>query len=111
MATAAQTSNGKAMDSHVKDLEAQIASLKTDVSSLTATLKDLTTTAGAEAKYRASSTAKKARAQGEKAYHDAQDATVAAYRNAENQVRENPAAAVGIAAGVGFVIGLFLARK
>jgi ElaB/YqjD/DUF883 family membrane-anchored ribosome-binding protein len=114
MATATSTTpttgrNG--MDSDVKDLEAQIQKLKADVNELTTTLKDVGNSAASEYKGRAKKTAKKARAKGEKAAREAQDSAVAYYRTAEGQVRENPAAAVGIAAGIGFIVGLVLSRK
>ncbi|WP_298493497.1 DUF883 domain-containing protein [uncultured Maritimibacter sp.] len=113
MATATQTaknvSNG--IDRSMKDLEAQIAALKSDVSELTTTLGKLGKEASAEAKSRASKAASSAK---DSAYSTANAAGAQAreyYGQAEAQVRENPAAAVGIAAGVGFLVGLFMARK
>ncbi|WP_292019050.1 DUF883 domain-containing protein [Maritimibacter sp. UBA3975] len=115
MATATPTTTTTAgrngMDKDVKDLQAQIEQLKGDVSELTTTLRDVGNSTAAEYKTRAKKTAKKARAKGQKAAQDAQDSAAAYYRTAEGQVRENPAAAVGIAAGVGFMVGLFLSRK
>ena len=115
MATATQSANTKAasngMDRSVKDLEAQIAALKTDVSELTSTLGKLGREAGSEAKARASKAANSAK---DSAYSTANAAGAEAkryYGQAEAQVRENPAAAVGIAAGVGFLVGLVMARK
>lgn len=43
--------------------------------------------------------------------HDVEEAARAAAREVDSQVRENPWAAVGIAAGIGLVLGFLLARK
>ncbi|MGR3365127.1 MAG: DUF883 family protein [Maritimibacter harenae] len=109
MANAQTSSNG--VDKDVKDLQDQIAQLKADVSDLTTTLKEVGNSASAEAKDRAAKKAKKARAKTEKAARDAQDSALHYYKTAEGQVRQNPATSVGIAAGVGFLVGLFLSRK
>ena len=42
---------------------------------------------------------------------DAEAQLKSSYAQAETAVRDNPAAAVGIAAGVGFVLGLLSTRR
>lgn len=98
MATAASKSNGT--NSDYEALEKQIAALKADISALSGTMKDIgAARAGA------------IREQGEAAVEQARAKGRAAYDQAEASVRDNPAMAVGIAAGIGFLTGLILGRR
>lgn len=106
MATAASKSNG--IDKSVKDLEAQIAALKADVSDLSGTLQNIGRDGASDLNTKARETADKLRAKGAETAQYAGEQAKVAYGQAEDQVRNNPAAAVGIAAGVGFIAGLFL---
>jgi ElaB/YqjD/DUF883 family membrane-anchored ribosome-binding protein len=66
----------------VDDISVQLAVLKDDIASLTSTMADLTKAKSAEAA-----------------------------NQAKSFVRTQPAAALGIAAGVGFIAGLFATRR
>ncbi|WP_172300289.1 YqjD family protein [Pseudoruegeria sp. HB172150] len=102
MATAASTpkSNGTSTSKDVEELQAQIATLKADITALTETMKTMGKTRAAQL-----------REQGEAAVGQAKVKGLEAYEQAEASVRENPAMAVGIAAGVGFLVGVILGRK
>ncbi|WP_187430714.1 hypothetical protein ROLI_000390 [Roseobacter fucihabitans] len=111
--------NGK---TEVTDVTAQIDTIKEDIAALTGLMselaKDKKDDAAQEAKNRAkavkaSATQSVETAQtravetGEKLYSDAE----AAYHKAEDSVRQQPAMAVGIAAGLGFLFGMMTARR
>ncbi|MEW9918007.1 YqjD family protein [Marimonas sp. MJW-29] len=98
--------NGRATDTDIsiEDLSAQIDILKADIASLTDALGTYTKAKGAEASEYAKTKAREtARAGREKA--------VEAQLHAEDFVRNQPATALGIAAGVGFLVGMFTARR
>lgn len=111
MARAQSDGTRTAVEQSSAELSAQIESLKADVAELTSTLADYGRAqkaqlgAAAEDKYE---TAKKVGAEtAEQAREKARDA----YAGAEKAVRANPAASVGIAAGVGFLVGLMTSRR
>lgn len=111
--------NGK---TDVTDVSAQIDTLKQDVATLTALMSDMAKDKTAEAKERAGLKAAALKASavqtvdtahsravetGEKLRSDAE----AAYHKAEDTVRQQPAMAVGIAAGLGFLVGMMTTRR
>ncbi|SLN14417.1 hypothetical protein AQS8620_00229 [Aquimixticola soesokkakensis] len=113
----AQTASDK-----TAELEAQIATLKADIGALTKTIGEygklqqqaLSSTANAkvhELQSLANSTAKDLQAKGVEAGQVARASVEKGYADTEAAVRENPAAAVGIATGLGFLAGLLVARK
>lgn len=111
MATAT-TANGKAKSNlSSEDLESQIAALKADVAALTGTLKGMGVQQGEALKASAMDSASALRKRGEETAAEVQKTAQEYYATAETRVRDNPAAAVGIAAGVGFLAGLILNRR
>ena len=88
----------------VDDISVQLAVLKDDIASLTSTMADLTKAKSAEAANQAKSTAQDLANSG-------RDKALEAQQTAEDFVRTQPAAALGIAAGVGFIAGLFATRR
>ncbi|WP_299735802.1 DUF883 domain-containing protein [uncultured Roseobacter sp.] len=111
--------NGKA---DTADVTAQIETIKEDIAALTALMSEVAHDKKDEATARAAdaaSTLKRAAADradaaqtkavetGEKLRADAE----AAYYKAEDTVRQQPAMAVGIAAGLGFLVGMMTARR
>ncbi|WP_165767790.1 DUF883 family protein [Marivivens niveibacter] len=98
-------------DETIDDLHAQIATLKSDIAILTSTVKDLGIEKKDNLSAAASAGAEILKMKGQAAMHDAQVTAKKAAEQAETTVRENPAAAVGIAAGVGFLVGMFAGRR
>lgn len=95
----------------MEELQQQIAILKDDIATITKTLGDFGKARAQEAKNR-----------GEAAYEDAVnmgkvqaealgEQASRAISQAEERVRENPTAALGIAAGIGFVLGMISAKR
>ncbi len=93
------------------DLQAELVALKKDIASLGATLGEYGKARGEEFAHAASERAQYLRARGEEGVAHARDSATKAYRQAEDSVRENPATAVGIAAALGFLVGLFASRR
>lgn len=95
---------GKKTDITIDDLSAQIELLKSDISTLTSTLanygkaKGTEVTEGAKACVRDLGDAGRERA-------------LEAQLQAEEFVRTQPGTALGIAAGIGFIVGLITARR
>lgn len=115
----AQVKNGKADTS---DVAAQIETIKSDIAALTALMGDVAAQKAEGVKADASGMAAKLKAsaadQATLAQVRAQEmgASVRAaaedgYAKTEDAIRQQPAMAVGIAAGVGFLIGLLATRR
>lgn len=111
--------NGKA---DISDVSAEIESLKSDVATLTALLTDIANDEAGKAKGDAKNLASKLKSAAEdqatmaqvRAAEMGEQARVAAekgYAKTEEAVRQQPGVAIGVAAGVGFLIGLFAARR
>ena len=82
----------------VDDISVQLAVLKDDIASLTSTMADLTN-------------ANQAKSTAQDLANSGRDKALEAQQTAEDFVRTQPAAALGIAAGVGFIAGLFATRR
>lgn len=92
------------------DVSKQMAVLRDDIANLTATVAEYGKAQGMALKATA---AQKAVGIAESGAQTAQSLKAAAektYSSTEDAVRANPAAAVGIAAGVGFLVGLMARR-
>ncbi|AJE46206.1 DUF883 family protein [Celeribacter indicus] len=94
-----------------EELQAQIATLKDDIAALTKTMADYGSAQGKAAKASAQAALTEARARGAEHVAHAQQSALDAYGEMENRVRENPSAAMGLAAGLGFLVGLLAARR
>ena len=105
MATAAQTRrmNGT-KGATVEDLSTQIAILKDDIAALTATMGDVGKAKVAEASSTASATAADLAEAGRAKAVETQE-------KAEEFIRTQPTTALGIAAGIGFLVGLMTVRR
>lgn len=93
------------------DLGKQMEILRADVAKLTETLTDLTR---AEARYAANGAkrvVRKARDGVEHEYDKLQHQALEAVDQADALIREKPAMAMGIAAGVGLLVGLMMSRR
>lgn len=113
-ASKATTGNGRAKKSAesdaYEDLSIQVAALKTDLANLTAAIGDI----GRAEKSRLANVAKDTRdavkERGEKHAQELKQTTDRYLRDGETFVRENPATALGIVAGIGFLFGLLSRR-
>lgn len=105
------TSNGSAATASADDVRNQIAALQADVAQLTKTVGDYGRARGDEAKAAATKKAEELRLRADHLRHEAETQLKTGYAQAETAVRDNPAAAVGIAAGLGFLVGLLSARR
>ncbi|MDF1872492.1 DUF883 domain-containing protein [Vannielia sp.] len=103
----------KTTDSNIAsdDIAAQIEALKADIAGLTGAMADLGRAKGSEARQYAESKAGEAKARAQEGAAFVRGQAEDAYGKANNFVHEKPAAALGIAAGLGFVIGHMMARK
>ena len=104
------------------DVAAQIETIRADVAALTALLADMADQKKDELKGTASKTAKDmrdkakdqvtmARVRAAEAGETVRDGVEDRYARAEDAVRRQPAMAVGIAASVGFLVGLLASRR
>lgn len=93
------------------DVRDQIAALQADMAALTRTVGDYGKARGDDAKASAVRKAEEIRARADVLRNDAEAQLRTGYAQAETAVRDNPAAAVGIAAGLGFLVGLLSARR
>ncbi|MBB5516834.1 ElaB/YqjD/DUF883 family membrane-anchored ribosome-binding protein [Rubricella aquisinus] len=106
MARAASTTSAS-----TDDLVKQIETLKADVQALTDTLGELGKAQGAAAKNAAAEKAAALRDAGEDQINRARGAANDLNDQANEFVRTQPATALGIAAGVGFLVGMMSGRK
>ncbi len=102
------TSSGSAS---VEDLAVQIETLKGDIAGIAEILADLGTEKRAQATARVRDAASEVKAHGEQHLKDAQNYAEDLSAQATDAVRRQPAMAVGIAVGVGFLIGLVTSRR
>ncbi|PRY77197.1 ElaB/YqjD/DUF883 family membrane-anchored ribosome-binding protein [Yoonia maritima] len=93
------------------DINKQMAVLREDIANLTATVADYGKAQGTQLKSVAMDKAANAATAGAATASAAKQTAEAKYAEAENAVRANPGAAVGIAAGLGFVVGMLTSRR
>jgi len=88
----------------VEDLSAQIETLKNDLSALTSSLSEYGVGKAAKAKETAQDRAESLKSA-------ASDKALEAQLHTEEFVKTQPATALGLAAGLGFLVGLVTARR
>ncbi|WP_375691461.1 YqjD family protein [Pseudooceanicola sp. LIPI14-2-Ac024] len=93
------------------DIQKQLSALQADMSELTKLVGDYGKSQGSRFQAAAKDTVDKLRHDAEAQYHKAEAQMHDSYAKAEQAVRENPGMALGIAAGVGFVVGLLASRR
>ena len=115
MANQKTTLNGSPKDVSVDDLAAQIETLKGDLSELTRTFSDFGSAKTEEAARAARDKAEELRDAGKakaSELHEAgRERALEAQLQAEDFMRRQPATALGIAAGVGFLVGMFASSR
>ncbi|NCO20752.1 MAG: DUF883 domain-containing protein [Rhodobacterales bacterium] len=95
----------------IEDLSEQLEALKADIATLTHTIGDIGRSKGEEVAGTLRGQAEAARDAGAAQIADVQRQLVSGAHDAEDYVRRNPATALGIAAGVGVLVGLISARR
>jgi ElaB/YqjD/DUF883 family membrane-anchored ribosome-binding protein len=89
------------------DIQESAANLAEDAQALLAATADAAETKVIEARKRLSAALER----GKKAWGQVQDSAIAQAKAADEVIRDHPYQAIGIAFGVGALIGLFLARR
>ncbi|UOA28861.1 DUF883 family protein [Pseudosulfitobacter sp. DSM 107133] len=122
MSNALASTKAKLHATDSSDVSAQIDVIRSDIAELTTLLGQLATDSKNEAASRVKQSAKDlkqsasdqatyARVRAVEAGEHAQELAEEYYGQAEDAVRKQPALAVGIAAGVGFLVGLMATRR
>ncbi|MDF3414378.1 DUF883 family protein [Sulfitobacter sp. M57] len=93
------------------DVTKQMAILRDDIANLTATVAEYGKAQGDIVKAAATSKANNVVENGTAAADAVKAKATKSYSDAEDAVRANPGAAVGIAAGIGFLVGMISARR
>lgn len=93
-----------------KDLEVQIQQLREDIASLTRTVAAIGNEKASDMKGKARRVANEAADASKQMVEAAREQAVSLERDLERQIRTNPLQAVGIAAGVGFMLALIMRR-
>lgn len=107
----ARTQTNGSVEQTSADLSAQIETLKADVAELTKVMGDYGRAQKAQLGATAEDSFEAAKQKGAETAEYARQQARDAYAGAEKTVRANPAASVGIAAGVGFLVGLLATRR
>jgi ElaB/YqjD/DUF883 family membrane-anchored ribosome-binding protein len=93
------------------DLSKQVAVLREDIATLTAVVAEYSVAQGVHVKALVAERADDLAQSGRAAAESAKGAAKVAYSDAEDAIRANPASAVGMAAGLGFLVGLLTSRR
>jgi len=93
------------------DVRDQISVLQKDIAELTRIVSDYGKAQGEYLKSSAQSRAETLKSDAERRLRQTEAQARDAWAQAEGAVRENPAGAVGLAAGIGFLVGLIMARR
>lgn len=94
-----------------EDLSAQVDQLKNDIAGLTKTISDLGRARGDQMAASVKDHAHAAKEAGEAHLADLQNSALRTAESAEDYVKRNPATALGIAAGFGFLVGFLGSRR
>ncbi|KAA9007949.1 DUF883 family protein [Histidinibacterium aquaticum] len=110
--TQASTAASKAeKEASLKDISVQIEALKADLANLTEAMGDYGKSRYRSTRKDVERRAKDARRSAEDGMEHLQNEAEYYSRQAQDMVREQPGTALGIAAAIGFLIGLFASRK
>ncbi|SFT86401.1 DUF883 family protein [Sedimentitalea nanhaiensis] len=101
----------KPSDGETEDLAQQLADLRADLTKITNTLAEMGSKRSEAAVESLRGSAQALRDQGEQSLKVAQARAQNVTQQAENAVRDQPAMAVGIAVGLGFLLGVITSRK
>ncbi len=107
----AQAKTAATPERDIEQLSEQIAALKQDMAEISHTLGELGRSSRDAAAGQARRKASELRAAGERQIDAAQHRAEELGHQAADAVRQQPAAAVGLAVGVGFLLGFMTGRK
>lgn len=93
------------------DVAKQMAILRDDIANLTATVAEYGKAQGALLKSTAAEKAAEVADAGTATAETVKKKATKTYLDAEDAVRANPGTAIGIAAGIGFLVGMMTARR
>ena len=111
MATATKKLNGKQSGPTAEDLAKQIETLQSDLGTLTQTIADLGKAKGNEAVSATKAKLSDARDSVAEKADAARAQAVELQGQANDFIKQQPATALGIAAGLGFLVGMMTTRK
>ena len=100
-----------APEKKAEELSEQLAILRDDIAALKSTMAEYGRAQGTHLRAVASDAVNEAAARGAAKADELKVAAARTYSDTENAVRANPAAAVGIAAGFGFLFGALMSRR
>lgn len=109
MATSTSGGSGKAPT--VGDLAKQIETLQKDIGELTGLMAEMGKAQAARLGEEAEARAQKMKQKGDEAASEAKAQAEHLHAQANDFIRTQPATALGIAAGIGFLIGLLMTRR
>ncbi|MBK0327811.1 DUF883 family protein [Rhodobacteraceae bacterium F11138] len=98
-------------DEETKALSSQLSDLRADLAGISKTLSDMGSRRGDAAVETLRDSAQSLREHGERTLQAAQSQVQEAGQQTQSAIRQQPAAAVGIAVGLGFLLGFATARK
>lgn len=101
----------KSAEKHMEELSKQIEALKADVSSITSLLGEIGKDGRDATAARLRETASDLRDQGERQLRHAQAQAEDFGHQTADAIRQQPATAVGLAVGVGFILGFLTSRR
>lgn len=107
----ATTSNGTTKDPSVSDLAKQIETIQKDLGDLTGLMKEMGKAQAAKLSDEAEAKAKELQGKGEDAAKMAREQLDSLQTQANDYIKTQPATAIGIAAGLGFLVGLVMTRR
>lgn len=96
---------------NMADLHAQLAALRADLAALATILTNMAKTGSDTAKQAASDAYADLKANGGEAVNDAATQAEQALASVTDHARKNPLQSLGIAAGIGMVLGLLMGRR
>ena len=103
--------NGTSKDISTGDVADQIDTLKADIATLTSLIGELSEAKTKDMRDKAYDAGRKARETAYEKGHEARETAEAYYAEAEETVRRQPMASLGLAAGLGFLVGMMTARR
>ncbi len=109
MATSSSSGSRKAPT--VEDLEKKIDVLQQDIGELTGLMAEMGKAQAAKLSDEAEAQARKFREKGEQAAAEAKAQVEHLQSNANDFIRTQPATAIGMAAGLGFLVGMLMTRR